>query len=178
MKKSDAPNTIEKATEEDVTAKIKEMAIKIGNDATVEWIGYGRAAEYWGGSYLYLGLAITVLSAAVSASIFSKSGYFAAAGGFISLVLVVISSVSTFLNPDQRTNRYYKAKARYQGLADRARLFSTVDMELKMESVDELCKKYQELEKEMEKLRTSSPRIARRYYPISEEKRALYDGPR
>jgi hypothetical protein len=104
------------------------------------------------------------LSAAVSASIFATYEFLTIIAGALSLLLVVISAVSTFLNPDQRTTAHQKSKTLYQGIADRAKALYEVDLQLREKSPDELCDEYEQLMNEMIETRKSSPRVPMRHF--------------
>lgn len=162
--------TAETDRENEIFTQVANMSYGLYKEANLQALAHLYAANYWGGSYLFLGIAITTLSAAVSASIFSESGYFAVVGGFISLLLVIISALSTFLNPDQRTNLHHKAYTHYLGLSGRAKAFYSIDLKLRKKTIEELCLVYQDLAKELEELRNSSPRL-----PIRHIDRAIKD---
>jgi hypothetical protein len=75
----------------------------------------------------------------------------------------VISAVSTFLNPDQRTNSHRKAKTLYDGIADRAKALYEVDLQLRNKSVEDLCTEYERLLKERDEAGKNSPRLPMRH---------------
>ena len=153
--------------------KIYDLSTDLYIDAKVEALAHTYAADYWGGSHLALGLTITALSAAVSASIFSTYAFLGIIGGGLSLLLVVISAVSTFLNPDQRTTSHQKSKVLYTGIAERAKALYEVDLELREQKPDDLCETYEKLLKEMDETRKNSPRVPMRHFKRIEKEGKL-----
>ena len=146
-----------------VDHKVAELSENLFIDSKVNSIAHGHAAEYWGGAYLFLGLTITTLSAIVSASIFSEFAELEIAGAILSLFLVVLSAVSTFLNPDQRTNAHMTAKALYGKIAHGAITLFNVNLTLRKNPVDKLCDTYERLVNEYNEAEKNSPRLPNRH---------------
>jgi hypothetical protein len=133
------------------------------DDTAIQALAHSYAAEKWGSRHLILGLTITALSAAISASIFSNDNTLSIAAGIISLILVITSSVATFLNPEQTTNAHFKAKLAYQTIADKAYLLYRVDYGYKDKPISEICEPFSQLIKEKDDVRKISPRIPIKY---------------
>lgn len=153
--------------------KIFGLSYDLYYEAKEQALAHTYAADYWGGSHLALGLTITALSAAVSASIFATYEFLTIIGGALSLLLVVISAVSTFLNPDQRTSSHQKSKTIYQGIADRAKALYQVDLQLREQTVEDLCETYEQLMDEMIETRKNSPRVPMRHFKRIEKEKEM-----
>lgn len=149
--------------------RLHSMTVNLQRDARKTAAAHVRAANYWRSSHIALGLVITILSAVVSASIFTEYEYLSIIGAGLSLVLVVFSAVSTFLNPDRRKESHYKAFTLYRGIAARARALDEVDSVIRKKDLEYLCETYEQLLKEMDEARKGSPMVASRYFKRDED---------
>jgi hypothetical protein len=150
-------------SEETLLESIEELAHDLWSESTAQALAHAYASEYWGRNYLILGVTITTISAAISASIFVSYSSLAFLAGILSLILVITSSMSTFLNPDQKTNAHFKAKNLYEGLADRAAMLYFVDFKLKKINQEQGYETYYQLIKERDRARKVSPRVPMKY---------------
>jgi hypothetical protein len=125
---------------------------------------YKLAAEDWGTSHFSFGITVTTLSAITGAGIFSGSAVAALVAGILSVVLVVISAVATFLNAEKKSNDYYKAAIDYQCLSNKAETLVDIDLKLNEKEVKDLAASLKKLKDDRDELIKISPRVPVRYY--------------
>jgi hypothetical protein len=143
---------------------VSEIARNLWRDTTVQAEAHTLAAGSWGGYHFWLGILSTAISAAVGAGIFSESPIYVIAAGILSLILVVISAVSTFLNSEQRSIAHHKAGTSFRVLSNRAQLLVDIDLKLRQKSDEELADQLKELSDERDGLLKSSPRVSNRHH--------------
>ena len=86
--------------------------------------GHFVAAQFWNNFSLWIGIPTVILAAISGALAFASIMIFV---GIISTVVVVLSSVTTFLNPKERANAHLVAGNNYESLLTRTRIFWTID---------------------------------------------------
>lgn len=82
----------------------------------------------------------------------------------MSLILVVISAVSTFLNAEKRSTDNYKAGIEFKCLSNAAETFVDVDLRLKEKPLAELAESLRVLKEKRDELLKKNPRVSLRYY--------------
>lgn len=155
------------AKEEDkirVFETVSAIARSLWKDTTILAEEHTLAADSWGGYHFLLGILATALSAAVGAGIFSESGIFVIIAGILSLILVIISAVGTFLNSEQRSISHHKAGTSFRVLSNRAQLLVDIDLKLRKKSDEELANQLKKLSDERDELLINSPRVSSRHY--------------
>jgi hypothetical protein len=103
---------------------IKE-AKRIEESTLLSAKGHFAAAHLWGSCNLIFGVGISVLSAVAAAFTFSST--WPVAVGVLSLLVVVMSAVVTFLNPNDRATKHLNAGNSYEAISSRARMFWSID---------------------------------------------------
>ena len=89
--------------------------------------GHFKAAGLWGFFHLALGLPTVVIAGVVGAAAFARfdsGGWWA---GFLSIAVVVLSSVTTFLNPNKKAADHLNAGNKYDALLNKVRIFRTIE---------------------------------------------------
>jgi hypothetical protein len=139
---------------------VAKLSRECYEDANIRSIAHMHRADFWESIYLIFGLLITGTSAVVGVSIFSESGNYAYLGGYISVFLVVASALSTFLNPNNRTNLHHRKCVSYRRLAARAEELVLIDLAGKEEAFDKLFNSAKALRKGIHKIDAKSPRLS------------------
>ncbi|HWA24345.1 MAG TPA: SLATT domain-containing protein [Lacunisphaera sp.] len=144
---------ISKAKEE-----IVKEAKRIEESALHSAKGHFRAATLWGQFHITIGLPMVVLAAVAGASAFAKLDQDKSLAGILSIVVVVLSSVSTFLNPNKKSTDHLNAANKYDNLLNRVRIFRTIEcwQETNDQALGEKLKRFSD-DKAM--LNQSSPQI-------------------
>lgn len=84
-------------------------------------------ARFWSNFHLWIGLPTVILAAVsgtIALAVFTHHNIIA---GCISMLIVVLTAVTTFLNPKERANIHQTAGNNYDSLLSRVRIFWTVD---------------------------------------------------
>lgn len=84
-------------------------------------------SSMWGFCHLLLGIPTTVLSAVVAVKSFSQFDSSHNIAGIIALIVAGLSSLMTFLDPNQKSEIHHKAGSSYDSLNNRIRIFRTID---------------------------------------------------
>ena len=114
------------------------------------------AASFWSNFHLVIGV-ITVMLAAIAGTAFAKSDG-NVVGGILSIIIAALTSVMTFLNPNERASNHLSAGNSYDSLLNRVRIFRTIDC-WREESDQVLTEKLKYFSEQKEKINQSSPQI-------------------
>lgn len=115
------------------------------------------AAAMWRAMHVGLGIPTTILASIAAASAFSKMDSSHSIGGWISIVVAVLSALTTFLNPPAKANAHFTAGNNYGALRDKTRMYRTIDC--LNDSGEALAKRLRELCDEKNELNQESPQI-------------------
>lgn len=118
----------QEATAEVQVSRTKEEVVKeakrIEEDTFHSSKGHFAAAQVWSHFHLFFGGPAAVLAAVVGALAMTGQTTIAAA---ISVVVAALTGISTFVNPNERASHHLQSGNDYDGLRNRARIFSTID---------------------------------------------------
>lgn len=121
----------QQTTAEKSISKTKEEVIKeakrIEEALLYSSKGHFAAGYLWTRSHLFLGIPIVILSALAGASALSQFDPNHVWAGVISLIVVVLSSIMTFLNPNEKSEIHRKAGNNYDALMNKIRIFWSID---------------------------------------------------
>lgn len=124
--------------------------------------GHHYAARGWKNWHYWLGIPTIAISALVGAAAFSKFSdtypWLAGIGAALSMVVVVLSGLTTFLNPNEKEKAHLNAAHGYDKLNNDARIFSSIEC-WREESTDVLAAQLRELVDRKSKLNETSPQI-------------------
>lgn len=134
--------------------------------------GHFSASRIWGNFHVAIGLLISILSALVAAFIFSKDHY--AVIGYLSLLVVILSSIATFLNPNDKASNHKIAGDKNYALNDKARVFWTIDCWEQGVTDEILTRKLKDLSENRININSDSPSIPRWAYLMA--KRGIMAG--
>lgn len=149
---------------------IREKSISITKQAIIEEAkrieenclytakGHFNTAQFWTNFNLLLGVPIVVLAAISSASLLSKFYYYNIIASILSMIILVLTSISTFLNPNERANNHLKSGNNYDSLLSRIRIFWSIDC--RKENSDEiLSEKLKDLSDRRDRLNRECPQV-------------------
>lgn len=107
--------------------EIVKEAKRIEESALFSSKGHFKAAALWGQFHIAFGLPMVVLAAVAGASAFSQFDKDNTLAGFLSIIVVVLSSISTFLNPHKKASEHLMAGNKYDALLNKVRIFRTIE---------------------------------------------------
>jgi hypothetical protein len=107
--------------------EIVKEAARIEEAALYSSKGHFKSAELWGWSHMALGLPTVVLAAVVGAAAFARLDEDGQVAGYLSIVVVVLTSIATFLNPNKKASEHLHAGNKYDALLNKVRIFRTIE---------------------------------------------------
>jgi len=125
--------------------------------------GHFAVAQFWSNFHLWLGIPTVILASIVGAFALSQFSSYIVIAGVISIVVVVLSATTTFLNPRERANAHLSAGNNYDSLLSKARIFWTIDC-WQSESEEILTQKLRDLSEERNRLNRECPQVPRFAY--------------
>jgi len=149
--------TAEKPVSKTVDEIIKESK-RIEESLLYSSKGHFATSHFWNNFHLWVGVPMVVLSAIASASAFSQfdpKHFFA---GIISIIVVALSGVMTFLNPNEKSALHLNAGNNYDSLMNKIRMFWSIDC-WRDESEQVLTEKLKYFSEQKDKLNQSCPQI-------------------
>ena len=123
---NDTQTTAERPLPKAKEAIIKE-AKRIEEDCLYSSRGHFAVARFWSNFHLWLGIPTVVLASIAGAFAFSQFNRSIVITGVISIVVVVLSATTTFLNPRERASTHLSAGNNYDSLLSKTRIFWTID---------------------------------------------------
>ncbi|MEW6715188.1 MAG: SLATT domain-containing protein [Nitrospirota bacterium] len=150
------------STEEKVISIAKDEIIKeakrIEENSLYSAKGHFVAAHFWDNFHLWIGIPTVVLAAVAGTAAFAKIDQNNFIAGALSIVVVVLTAVATFLNPKERSHTHLTSGNNYDSLLTRARMFWTI--ECRRENLeDALSAKLNSLSDERDRLNRESPQV-------------------
>ncbi len=143
----DNATTTEQTVSKALTAIIEE-AKRIEENCLFSSKGHFIASRCWDNFNVWMGLP-TIILAAVSVALAFTSVFLLA--GILSTIVVILSSLTTFLNPKEKANDHLLAGNNYDSLLTKARIFWTVDCVSEF-TLLVLTEKLKDLESQKDKL--------------------------
>ena len=132
----------------------------VEEDSEMSSKGHYVAAHFWQRVHYFIGIPTAVIAGASGVSAFQEEPIWA---GVLAIIAAALASVSTFLNPQERSENFRKAGAKYGSLRNRARIYREVTL-LTDKTPDEKESMLLELAKERDELNESSPQIPTRAF--------------
>ena len=149
-------------TEERTISRSREETIKeakrIEESLLYSSKGHFAAAHFWSRFHLWVGIPMVVLAALAGAAAFRSFDTDGIGAGICSLVVVVLSSVMTFLNPNEKASAHLNAGNSYDALMNKVRLFWSIDC-WRPEIDDVVSKRVAHLSDQKDKLNQNCPQI-------------------
>jgi len=138
-------------------------AKRIEEDCHYTSKGHFAVAQFWSNFHLWLGIPTVVLASIAGASALSQFNSSIVIAGVISIVVVVLSTTTTFLNPRERANTHLSAGNNYDSLLSKARIFWTIDC-WQNDTDEILTQKLKSLSEERDRLNRECPQVPRFAY--------------
>lgn len=118
-------------TQEEISSKTKAAIIdeakRIEENCQHTAKGHFEAAQFWSNFHLWVGIPAVVLAGIAGAAAFAKFDQNNIIAGILSLIVVVLTSITTFLNPKDRSSSHLSAGNNYDSLLTKVRIFWTID---------------------------------------------------
>jgi hypothetical protein len=149
--------------------KILEEAKHIENDVHHSAKGHYEEANYWTKFHLFLGIPASLLSAIAGASALAQFENHAMIAGFLAIIVAALTSVTTFLNPNEKASAHQNAGNKYGSLRNKARAFYNLEMLLE-ESEQILAEQVKALMKQRDELNETSPPISNAAYSLAKKR--------
>ena len=122
--------------EEPLKKKIKEEAERIEEDSLYSAKGHFYAAQLWVNLRLWLGIPAAVLAAIAGTAALSKFDHHNVVAGVLSIIVAALTTVLTFLNPNEKASAHQKAGNDYNSLKNEARIFHDIGAAIIAEEED------------------------------------------
>lgn len=151
------------------TEEIIREAKRIEEDLRHSSGGHFVAAQYWGYFHLWLGIPNVITAALAGASFLTKIDSSGVTSGLLSLIVLVLSSLMTFLNPNDKASAHLTAGNQYDALMNRVRIFHSIDC-WKEESEEVLTQRLVDYSEQKSKLNQNCPQVPRWAYLISRKR--------
>lgn len=160
---ADTRRTTDEARPSKTKDEIVKEAKRIEETLLFSAKGHHEAAGFWGNFHLIMGLPIVILSAIAGAAalVTFDNGHYVAGG--LSLIVTVLSSVVTFLNPNERVSVHRDAGNNFDSLMNQARIFWAIDC-WRTDSEQVLTERLKWLSEQKDDLNRKSPQIPRWAY--------------
>lgn len=165
------------ATAERSVSKTKEDIIReskrIEEGLLYSSKGHFAATHFWTNFHLWIGIPVVLLSAIAGASALSEFDPKHIIAGIISIIVVALSGVMTFLNPNERASNHLNAGNNYDALMNKVRIFWSIDC-WRDESEQVLTERLKYFSEQKDRLNQSSLQIPSWAYRIA--KRGIDEG--
>ena len=159
---NDTQTTAERPLPKAKEAIIKE-AKRIEEDCLYTSRGHFACAQFWSNFHLWLGIPTVILASIAGAFALSQFSSSIVIAGVISIVVVVLSATTTFLNPRERANTHLSSGNNYDSLLSKARIFWTIDC-WQNDTDEILTQKLKSLSEERDRLNRECPQVPRFAY--------------
>ncbi len=135
--------------------------------------GHFATSHFWNNFHLWIGIPMVVLSAIAGASAFAEFDTHKIVAGIISIIVVALSSIITFLNPNQKSSAHLNAGNNYDSLLNKIRIFWSIDC-WRDESEQVLTERLKYFSEQKDKLNQSCPQVP--HWAYKKAKRGIADG--
>jgi len=165
------------STQEETISKPKDAIIieakQIEENCLFTAKGHYVCAQFWSKFHLWIGIPTVILAAVTGTLIFVKSDKVNITAGVLSILIIVLSAITTFLNPKETASSHLNAGNNYDSLMTKARMFWSI--QCKIESSDlVLTEKLRELAEFRDRLNRESPQIP--YLAYKKAKKGIEKG--
>lgn len=123
---SEQTNTAEKAVSISKEVIIKE-AKRIYENCLYASKSHFIAADFWTNFHLWIGIPTVILAGIAGTLAFANFNCHDIIAGVISIIIIVFTSITTFLNPKERANIHLKSGNNYDSLLSNVRIFWTIE---------------------------------------------------
>jgi len=149
-------------TQEEIVSKTKKAIIDESKRTEESCLytakGHFVAAQFWTNFHLWIGIPTVILAAITGITAFAKFDENNILAGILSIIVVVLTAVTTFLNPKEKANNYLVSGNNYDSLLTKTRIFWTIDCR-EENSEQVLTQKLKDLSEQRDKLNRESPQV-------------------
>lgn len=137
---------------------LSKEAERIAEDALFSGKGHYNACGPWESWHRRLGVISAILSAlaAGAASVKDASPWIVVA---LSVLAAALTSVVTFLKPNEEADRHRRAGDRYFSIKNRARIFRTIELETAAADEQKLVEALKAISADLDAVRSTAPPI-------------------
>jgi hypothetical protein len=125
--------------------------------------GHHCAAEGWSQRGLQLGIPTAIISAVTSLAVFAQASkdiwWIGAIAAVLSVTVTALTTLSTFLKPNEKENAHLTAAHAYDRLNNEARIFWSIDCWSADATEEHLTARVKDLVERKDKLNSDSPQI-------------------
>jgi len=169
------PNQI--TTQERAVSLTKEAIIteakRIEENCLYTSKGHFSAAHFWTNFHLLFGIPAVVAAAIAGASALTQFKNSNLIAGILSIFLVVLTAITTFLNPKERANIHLTSGNNYDSLLGKVRQFWTI--ECRFEESEEILKhKLDDYTEQRDRLNRESPQVPK--FAYNKAKKGIEEG--
>jgi len=159
-------------TKEKIIALAKEAIIKeakrIEENCLYTAKGHFVTAQFWTEFHFRIGIPTVIIAALAGTSALAQFDNRNIIAGILSIIVVVLTAITTFLNPKEKANIHLTSGNNYDSLLSRVRIFWTVDC--RRENLEEiLTANLKDLSEERDRLNRESPQVPRWAYKKAKE---------
>jgi hypothetical protein len=137
--------------------------------------GHYAAARFWSNFHLWIGIPMVIITAIAGATAFKTFDSNGVLAGICALIGVVLSSLMTFLNPNEKESQHRIAGHNYDSLMSTVRLFWSVEC-WRAEDEAILADRLTQLSEQKSKLNQACPQIPTFAYEKAKEGIAAGEG--
>lgn len=125
--------------------------------------GHFVASHFWTNFHLWIGIPSVIIAAVAGTLSFAQFTNHHIVSGVLSIVVVVLTAVSTFLNPKERAGTYLSSGNNYESLRCKVRIFWTI--ECRNENSEQLLTdRLKDLAQERDRLNRDCPQVPKLAY--------------
>ena len=149
-------------TQEEIVSKTKKAIIdeskRIEENCLYTSKGHFVAAQFWTNFHLWIGIPTVILAAIAGITAFAKFDENNILAGVFSIIVVVLTAITTFLNPKEKANTCLISGNNYDSLLTKVRIFWTIGCR-EEDSEQVLTEKLKDLSERRDKLNRESPQV-------------------
>ncbi|MCK4905755.1 SLATT domain-containing protein [bacterium] len=162
----DKKNTIQETVVSTTQKAVIKEAKRIEESALCTAKGHFAAAQFWANFHLWVGIPTAILATIASASALGQFDNHNIIAGILSIIVVALTALATFLNPNEKANVHLNSGNNYDAFQSRARIFWTIDC-WEEESEQVLTSRLKDLSEQRDKLNRGSPQVPAWAYIIA-----------
>jgi hypothetical protein len=121
----------EKTTNEENVSLTKEAIIKeakrLEENILYTSKGHFVASHFWSHFHLWIGVPTVILAAIAGTISFAQFENHNIITGILAIIVVILTSITTFLNPKERADTHFLSGNKYDSLLSRIRIFWTIE---------------------------------------------------
>ena len=154
-----------------ILVELISEAKRIEEDAIYSAKSQFEASSWWKNVNLWIGIPTAIMSAIAGFSALSEYSYILA--GVLAILATALTALSTFLNPNQKSNTHLNAGNNYLALRNRARIYKNVDCKVEKD-IEILAQGLHQLANERDNLNKNSPQVSREHFEAA--RRGIKEG--